>query len=177
MSLDVGLDVAAGRLVRSPAPVPRLWITFEPRLVSQPEEALAAVTNRLDLPREGVIETALPFPPSALGEASGSAEILRFRHSEIEVKCQLSHPGLLVLNEAWFPGWHTVVAGQRIESQPVNYWMRGFALPAGEHTLKLQFRPRRLAWAIGLSIGSLGVGLVLIFRGGRFRRRPEALAQ
>ena len=76
-----------------------------------------------------------------------------------------------MLNEAWFPGWHTVVAGQRIESQPVNYWMRGFALPAGEHTLKLQFRPRRLAEAIGLSIASLGVGGFLMLRG---RRLPEA---
>ncbi len=177
LSLDLGLDVAAGRLARAAAPVPRLWITFEPRLVSRPEEALAAVTNRLDLPREGVVETALPIPPSPLGDGSGSAEILRFRHSEIEVKCRLSHPGLLVLNEAWFPGWHTVVAGHRIESQPVNYWMRGFALPAGEHTLKLQFRPRRMVEAVALSIGSLGVGWFLIFRGGRFWRRPEALVQ
>jgi hypothetical protein len=146
-------------------------------LVSSPDEALAALTNRLDLPREGVIESALPSPALTTAEAAGSASILRFRHSEIEVKCQLSHPGLLVLNEAWFPGWHTVVAGQRIESQPVNYWMRGFALPAGEHTLKLQFRPRRMTEAVALSIASLGVGGFLMLRGRRLWSGPKALGQ
>ncbi len=174
LSLDLALDVAAGGLVRPSSPVPRLWITFQPRLVSRPEEALAAVTNRLDLPREGVVEKALPFPPSASGDASGSAEILRFRHSEIEVKCRLSHPGLLVLNEAWFPGWHAVVAGQRIESQPVNYWMRGFALPAGEHHLKLKFRPRHQALAACLTLGSLSMGLFMISRRQSPWKKPDA---
>ncbi|MBI5800057.1 MAG: hypothetical protein HZA92_04930 [Verrucomicrobia bacterium] len=177
LSLNLALDPGTGGILVNANPVPRLWITFQPRLVGRPEEALAAVTNRLDLPREGIIESALPFPALATDETSGSASILRFRHSEIDVKCQLSHPGILVLNEAWFPGWHTVVAGRRIESQPVNYWMRGFALPAGEHTLKLKFRPRRLAEAIALSILSLGIGLALVFRGRRFWRRPAACAQ
>jgi hypothetical protein len=171
LSLNLALDLRTGAVLVNTNPVPRLWITFQPRLVGRPEEALAAVTNRLDLPREGVIESALPFPLLTTGEVTGSASILRFRHSEIEVKCQLSHPGLLVLNEAWFPGWHTVVAGQRIEGQPVNYWMRGFALPAGEHTLKLQFRPRRMTEAVALSIASLGVGGFLMLRG---QRLPEA---
>lgn len=177
LSLNLALDLASGAVLVNTNPVPRLWVTFQPRLVNRSEEALAAVTRPLDLPREGVIESALPFSSLAAGEATGEASILRFRHSEIEVKCQLSHPGVLVLNEAWFPGWHIVVAGRRVESQPVNYWMRGFALPAGEHTLKLQFRPRRLAEAVALSIGSLGVGWFLIFRGGRSQVRPASLAQ
>ena len=131
-----------------------MWVSFQPRLVSGPEEALAAATNRLNLPLESIIETPLPFPP-APAQAVGSASIVRFRHSEIEIKCLLSHAALLVLNEAWFPGWHAVFGGQRIESQPVNYWMRGFALPAGEHHVKLLFQPRRQTLALWLTTGSL----------------------
>lgn len=176
LSLDVTVDLASGNVLVNTNGVPRLWITHQPRLVSRAEDALAAVARPLDLPREGVIESALPFPPQPAGEATGSAKILRFGHSEIEVACQLSHPGVLVLNEAWFPGWHTVVAGQRVESQPVNYWMRGFALPAGEHTLKLKFRPRRMTGAVALSLVSMGVVGFMMRRGGwpwRSQCRPR----
>lgn len=170
LSLDVTVDLESGNVLVNTNGVPRLWITHQPRLVKTANDALAAVTQRLDLPREGIIETALPFPTQPTGEATGSAKILHFGHSEIEVACQLSHPSVLVLNEAWFPGWHTVVAGQRVESQPVNYWMRGFALPAGEHTLKLKFRPRRMAVATALSLVSVGVVALLMWRGRRSGR-------
>lgn len=158
LGIDLAVDNATGAVLVNTNPVPRLWITFQPRLVESPAEALAAASRRLDLPREGVIESALPFPAQpGVGEASGTATILRYGHSEIEVACRLTHPGVLVVNEAWFPGWHTEVAGQSIESQPVNYWMRGFALPTGEHTLKLKFRPRSFTEAVVLSVTSLGL--------------------
>lgn len=171
LSLDLGLDSDLQVFVTNTNPLPRLWITLAPRLVGSPGEALAAVTNRLDLPREGVIESPLPFASPPTTGATGGAAILRFRSSEIKVRCQLPQPGLLVLNEAWYPGWHTEVGGQRVESRPVNYWMRGFALPAGEHMLTLRFRPRHLWLAAGLSLGSMGVIVALIFRGDGFRSR------
>lgn len=176
LGIDLTADYATGAVLVNTNPVPRLWLTFQPRLVESPAEALAAASRRLDLPREGVIESVLPFPAQpGVGEASGTATILRYGHSEIEVACRLSHPGVLVLNEAWFPGWHTEVAGQRIESQPVNYWMRGFALPAGEHTLKLKFRPRSFTEAAVLSVTSLGLLYYVLARGGRTGKAPEDL--
>jgi len=49
--------------------------------------------------------------------------------------------GLLVINEAWFPGWSASVDGRHREILRANSMMQAVAVEAGQHLVVLRFRP------------------------------------
>ena len=51
-------------------------------------------------------------------------------------------PGILVLSEAWFPGWVATVDDAPAEILRADYVLRGVALAAGSHRVRFEYRPR-----------------------------------
>jgi hypothetical protein len=83
--------------------------------------------------------------------------------------------GLLVVNDAWWPGWVARIDGREAPILPVNVVARGVVVPAGRHVVTMAYDPPEVR--VGLAVSSAGllaaVGLVL--RDLR-RRRPTAEA-
>ena len=79
-------------------------------------------------------------------------------------------PGLLVLDDAYAPGWEATVDGHSVPVSRVDYVLRGVPVPAGTHTVTLHYAP--LSWRIGwlVSLVSL-VAIVAAMIVGRRRRR------
>lgn len=85
---------------------------------------------------------------------------------EVEVPTQQ----LLITNEAYHHGWRLWIDGQLSPALRVNGDFLGAVVPAGRHTIGLQFMPRSLRngrFVSGCGLGLLGLGFLLI----RFRRR------
>lgn len=58
-----------------------------------------------------------------------------------------------VFSEVWFPwGWEATVDGEPVEIARANYLLRGVRLPAGNHTLVMEFKPRAMAVTGTLSV-------------------------
>ena len=71
---------------------------------------------------------------------------------------------LVVLAEAWYPGWRTEVDGANAApSFPVNAWMRGVRVPPGRHEVVFLYRSRFLALGVLTSALSL-LAVALAFR-------------
>ena len=89
--------------------------------------------------------------------------------THVEVEAELPRPGLLVLSEAWFPGWVASVDGAPAEILRADYVLRGVALGAGSHRVRFDYRPRSVKIGAGLTLlGVCGVlGLVVNDRRGR----------
>jgi uncharacterized membrane protein YfhO len=83
------------------------------------------------------------------------------------VRASSSAPAILVLAEAWYPGWAATVRGRRTEVFPVNGWMRGASVPAGESEVVFEYRPRTLAAGAAISLASAAVLVALLRRGPR----------
>ena len=77
-------------------------------------------------------------------------------------------PAILVLAEAWYPGWEAEVNGQPVRSFPVNGWMRGVVVPAGQTEVVWRYRSRWFG-----AVGAAAVAVLLIVLR---RKEPEALA-
>jgi len=77
---------------------------------------------------------------------------------------------VLVLADAWDPGWRARVDGASVPVLRANIAFLGVALPAGHHTVELVYRPAEVSRALALSaVGLLAVaGLALTGR-----RRPR----
>ena len=70
--------------------------------------------------------------------------------------------GLAVFSEIYFPwGWEATVDGKPAEIGRVNYVLRALKLPAGEHKIHFEFRPRRLEATNTLGIVSVSLIYVL----------------
>jgi uncharacterized membrane protein YfhO len=81
-------------------------------------------------------------------------------------------PTALVLADEWAPGWTARVDGAPVPVLPTLLTLRGVALPAGEHTVRFEYRtPRLLAGALSTLAGLiLALLLVLGDRLVAFRR-------
>jgi hypothetical protein len=100
--------------------------------------------------------TAAGFTPSPGAHAS-EARIARFEPDRLVVRTRSEIPGILVLGEAWYPGWGATIGGNPAAAFPVNGWMRGVAVPPGANEVVLAYRPRLLAEGLLVTILSAAV--------------------
>lgn len=85
----------------------------------------------------------------------------RFTRNTIELAARSPAPAVLILAEPAYPGWRVTVNGRDEPAQPINSWMRGTALQAGESNVRFHFRPRWLLPGAILSLLGLGTTLLL----------------
>ncbi len=80
---------------------------------------------------------------------------------EMKIDAELDRPGLLVVGDAWYPGWHAFVDGRETKIYPANYMMRSLFLPAGRHHVEFRYAP--LSFRIGAGITLTMVVLLALF--------------
>jgi len=155
-SLVVGWQQGRGFVVR-PEPDPRAYFVTAARRVSGWRDAVAAMAEGHPFHRVALVErdTILPGEPSASG---GRATIVSFAPERVEVRTDSRVAGLLVLAEAWYPGWRATVDGSDVACFPANAWMRAVPVPAGTHTVELRFRSR---WLLPGALLALVTGALL----------------
>lgn len=167
-----GLPLAAQTLYHGPAPegdakvyrlpftAQRAWVAGKLQRTASPEEQWQFLrTPGFDALGTALVEAAAA---PALLPSTGSAQVNSDQPGALQLTVQSAAPGLLVVSEAWYPGWMASVNGAAWQpSIPVNGFVQGVALPsAGTHTVQLQYRPPALLWGAGLSL--LGIALAVL---------------
>jgi len=144
---------------------PRVWIARDWRTIDGDAESsgvLEAIDGRIDrvlvdrdpgIPSAPAIGTEVVHPPERDAQ-------------RVTVRVELSQPGLLVLNEAMFPGWEATVDGRPTEMVTVNTLMRGVPIDSsGAHTVVMTYAPPGFAAGIVVSLVALGALIVVAAAG------------
>jgi hypothetical protein len=113
--------------------------------------------------------------PSARGAAPGAATITAYAPERVAIRTESEAPALLVLTDAYYPGWETAVDGQPAPLYQADALFRGVFVPAGEHDVTFTFtapayRMGRLVSLLGLLLWSVLAALLFGWRrlmGGR----------
>jgi hypothetical protein len=116
-----------------------------------------------DFRQSAVVEAeagTVPCDQNAEAAESLPAElcrVVRYDTDRVEIEAVLQRPGLVVLADQFYPGWHLEVASDGREPRPVpilrtNRVMRGAWLPAGHHRLVYCYRPATLACGAAVSL-------------------------
>lgn len=152
-------DADQGRLVRcAPAQLgSRAWLTRTVLPVAGEVEALQTMAGGFD-PVQGVlIEPAAQdlVRLSQAGTIDGTVKITDFTRNRVAVAVDSSAAGVLVLAEAWYPGWRAEIDGVPAEVFPANAWMRGVAVPAGSHLVVFSFRSNYFVLGAAISLLAL----------------------
>ena len=121
----------------------------------------ASPADHLSLPEKG--DRAEQEPSLA---EKDRVEWIRDWPDLVELRTITSAPALLVLRDTYYRGWRAAVDGVEVPIWRTDYLFRGVEVPAGEHTVRFEFRP--LSFRIGLVISVLpwlvGLGLFVIKR-------------
>lgn len=117
--------------------------------VQDPKEAFQYLfPGQVDFSSTAVVEN---FEGTTSFDSTASVEVVRYTGPEMTIKTSRSTPGFLVLSEIYYPvGWDVLLDGETIEMHKTNYMVRGFQIPAGDHTLELDFNPR--SYSLGKTI-------------------------
>jgi arabinofuranan 3-O-arabinosyltransferase len=107
-------------------------------------------------------------PGSRPGRGRPDVEVVSQGRTEVDaVVTDAADPFWIVLGQSHNEGWHATANGTDLGPPTlVNGYANGWEVPAGERIdLHLEWTPQRVVWgAIWLSVASLLVALVLIFR-------------
>ena len=160
---------------------PRAVVVSAQQSVPSAAEALNAVTSPQFTPRT-VAVTEHPIAGlsqvgsgAGLGSArpAGQALVTSYAPEQVRVRVSAQQPGLLVLDDAYAPGWEATVDGRQVPVRRVDYILRGVRVPAGTHTVTFHYSP--LSWRIGwlVSLVSLVALVAALLVGWRRRRAGE----
>lgn len=147
----------------------REWAAFPPRVevVPDAESALARLVRLVDAgDGAAVVEGDAPLPV-----APGRVLRVQRERETIRVEAEADADAVLVLNDAYWPGWRAAIDGQRIPILAADSLVRAVRWPAGRHVLEMRYEPREVRVGAALSACGLLIvgGVFALFRS---RREP-----
>ena len=114
--------------------------------------------------------------PSTIKDAmSGEAKIETAEMNTIQISTKSEHPGVLVLADAWYPGWQVLVDETQMPIFPVDFAFRGVEIGEGAHQVRFEFNPDSLRNGIYVSLGAsvvVLIGLLFLWRSRRTTHNP-----
>lgn len=131
-------------IYRRPGALPRAWV------VGQVDPGGLRTLGRPDFDprRVATVEEPVAVDPAAAGSA---VEVVSSGTDRLVLEVEMRAPGLVVLSEAWLPGWE-VSTGRLVR---VNHALRGVELPAGAHRVVMEYRPRAVRVGLWLALAGL----------------------
>ncbi|PWU09645.1 MAG: hypothetical protein C5B50_26970 [Verrucomicrobia bacterium] len=167
--------------------LPHVLLVQKYRVLSDPAQAISAVTNETFNAREEVILESQPDPApqgSASGEV-GSASITASTSDLLTVSAEVKAPSILLIADNYVDGWHArpLQVSQGIGEQreyrimPANHCFCAIPLAAGRHLFVLEYLPREFVLGKKISILSAAVFLALVMIWAIVsRRKPKVIA-
>lgn len=147
--------------------LPRAFIVGQAEVIPNDASALA----RMRAPDFSPARTVVLADGAALSDARqgtrGTAAVTGYAPERVAIEADLTAPGVLVLADAYYPGWVAAVDGLPAPIHRADLLFRGVPLPAGHHTIVFRFesRPFRIgAWISLLALGAWGMWWVIFQR-------------
>ena len=99
------------------------------------------------------------FPAETAAESPGRAEIEAWSTTRVAVEVAASVRSVLVLTDAFYPGWNAYLDGVKTEIIPVYHNFRGVIVEPGASRVEFRFKPVSLG--LGLWVSCLSMALMV----------------
>jgi len=176
---EMVMEGTSGKIYRNRMALPRAFMIHEYEILAAEEETFRRLASEDFDPRETVILERDPeFDPGPRGEAR--VDMTEYSPHRMVAQTSTASAGLLVFSEVYYPaGWQAVVDDRPAEILKADGLLRAVRLPAGEHRVEMEFRPRTFRLGLWTSLLFLsGIAVVLVVTGARGsgrrrKRQPE----
>jgi hypothetical protein len=124
------------------------------------QAVIATVMNpATDLQRTVVLQGAAPQLEAC---DAGSVEIKRYRPTHVVMRADASCRSMVVLGDAWFPGWKAYVDNKPAQIYAAYNVVRGVVVDAGQHEVSLVYRPASVY--TGAALALIGIATCVFLR-------------
>lgn len=161
--LPVELD-----LVENNDALPRAYTVYDWEVVGDSTAMFERMrSDEFDPHRTAILEQSIEIPRGGT-EVSGitPAEVLSRTAHKVAVRAHAERHGVLVLLEAYYPGWSATLDREPVRIVPVNHAFRGVEMPPGDHVVEFKYQPSSFDSGLRLSIVALSavfiVGVLLL---------------
>ncbi len=157
----------AANIIRNPAANGNAWLVASLETVNGPDEEISR-TCELDTRNTAVADQTRFEVAAKSFENSGSITVQEYSPDEITYSYENPGEGLAVFSEIYYPeGWEVYIDGEPADLIRVNYVLRALQVPAGSHTIHMEFRPA--AYYVGDTIILVSsIVMLVIFAGGLY---------
>lgn len=138
-------------------------VHFAERVVAVPDLDSAArllAADRDLVARASVVESE-SLPRNFPTVARGSATVTYPHGAGVSIDTNSDTGGLVVLHDAFAPGWTATIDGRATDILPVNVLSRGVFSPAGRHHIEMAYVPPGLGAGVAISAVTL-LGIVAL---------------
>lgn len=151
-----------------PGALPRAYRVGRARAIEGPAAIQALVEPGFEPASEVILSGAGAASATAAG-GTGTVQIAELFGDRVRLETEAATPGIVVLVDAWDPGWRASIDGRATEVLRANGAFRAVAVPAGRHVVEMRYRP----WPVlvGLSLSATGLVALVIGTGFLVRRR------
>lgn len=126
----------------NPRALPRVMMVSDWRIADFNQLLTNGWPTDVDPRHTALLERASTLPrASAAGSAPGTARLIRYESTRVDVKVDTPSGGLLLLNDVWHPWWRATVDGESSDILRANVIFRAVALRPGHHTVSFTFHP------------------------------------
>jgi hypothetical protein len=91
----------------------------------------------------------------ALLQNGEGVRIVGYTPEQVDLVAAAARPRLMVLTDAYFPGWRVFVDGRESRLFPVDYAFRGVVLDAGQHRITMRYQPISFHLGLWITLASL----------------------
>lgn len=143
-------------LYRNDSALPRAFVVTSTRVFGERDamlDALAAADTR-ELATTALLEAEVPHSDAG----TGSARFVVDAPDRLRVEVSAPGSGVLVVSDAFMPGWQATIDGAPAEVVPVDVALRGVAVPGGESTVVMWYAPAHMPFAAAAAL----LGLVTL---------------
>ena len=141
------------------------WFIDTVFITNTPNEECEAL-NTINLRNSAVVDTQFydfvsNFTPNH--DATARVELLSYAPNILTYKSFSEQSGIIVFSEIYYPyGWKAYIDDQPVSHFRANYTLRALCIPAGEHTIRFEFKPDILYRGEKISFIFIGVMYVII---------------
>ncbi len=134
----------------------RVWLVHGIQTAADDDASLALLGDPAFDPRAAVVlsDGSDPRPP-APAAANESVKIVAYEPERVAITADVASPAVLVLADAFYPGWQATVDGIPASILRANLMFRGLALAPGRHEIVFSYRPA--AWRLGAAISLIAL--------------------
>lgn len=128
------------KVYENPSVFPRAWAVHEVITVNSPGEGMALIRDHLeDLRHKAFSLARIPSIPAC--SAPDEVTIPSYTPEIVTITANMGCDGMVVLSDAFFPGWQAGVDGKRTQIYEVDGALRGVMVPQGLHRITMRYRP------------------------------------
>ncbi len=143
--------------------MPRVVLFDKFDVVDRYKVALTALRNNYPF-RDSIILDNYPVLGNYKKDPTDKAKILDYQANEVTIKTSVSNNNLLMLTDAYYPGWEVLVNGKSSKLLMADGVFRAVEVPKGESVVKFFYNPKSFKYGAGLSLISLGIsGACILF--------------